>query len=819
MRWLKFLISGLLTLTLVGSLIYPFGRKPPLGQLLNPFSGFWQNGPALTATRPAQLSLPGLQAPVTVQYDERQVPHIFAANDHDLYFAQGFVTAADRLWQMDFQVRAAAGRLAEILGPGPDSVILNRDRRMRRLGMVYGAERTLPRMLEDPLTRQALEAYAAGINAYLDQLRPADLPLEYKLLDYRPEPWTPLHSAIFLKNMSLTLAGGANDIEETQALAYWGPETFERLYPAFEALRSPIIPEPPPRPWWVRRPPDPVPPAPAGYHPDSLLLPFQPSEDRPDEIVGSNNWVIAGSRSRTGYPLLANDPHLSLTQPSIWYEIQLHAPGHNSYGVSFPGAPGVVLGFNDSIAWGATNGSRDVMDYFVLRFEGDSRDVYFYDGKATPVSIRAERIAVKGGPDFVDSVRYTLLGPVLYDEHYGDQPLPMAVRWMAHEPSNEIGTFLRFNRARNYTQWHQALETYVCPAQNFVFASAGGDIAYWQQGRFVDRWRGQGRFLLEAEKREHHWNRFIPAADNPHLLNPPEGYIGTANQHPTGPEYPHYYGGRFETFRGRRLHQLLAVPDTFDLADMKRMQLDAYSMEAADLLPLLLADLDTTALGPLDMQALTALRTWDYQYRTDAIAPTIFQLWWDDLYYGIWRDEFEAAGVPMDFPSRPLTIALLHDSLSSVFYRSAADTGAVTRPQLVNRAFHRVVGQLQNKWPQPEDWQWGQWKTTSIRHILSIFPSFGREGLPTDGYSRILNATSEYYGPSWRMVVALGPEVEAYGIYPGSPTGNPGHPSYGQTIDDWQAGRYYRLWLLKSPEDTRAGSSLRQVLTPSPVTP
>lgn len=819
MRWLKFMFAGLLTLALIGSLLFPFGGSPPLGQLLNPFSGFWQNGPAPEPPRPEALTLAGLEAAVTVHYDERAVPHIFAANDHDLYFAQGYLTALDRLWQMEFQVRAAGGRLAEILGAGPDSVILNRDRRMRRLGMVYGAERSLTRMLEDPLTRTALEAYAAGINAYREQLTPATLPLEYKLLAYHPEPWEPLHTAIFLKNMSLTLAGGANDIEETQALAYWGQEVFDRLYPAFEALRSPIIPEPPPRPWYLRPLPDPVPPAPAGYHPDSLLLPFQPTPDRPDEIVGSNNWVIAGHRSRTGAPLLANDPHLGLSQPSIWYEIQLHGPDHSVYGVSFPGAPGVILGFNDSIAWGSTNSSRDVMDYYVLRFEGERRDVYYYDGRATPVSIRREHIAVKGGADFIDSVRYTILGPVLYDENYGDQPLPMALRWMAHEPSNELATFLGFNRARNYSDFKAALASYACPAQNFVFASAAGDIAFWQQGRFVDRWRGQGRFLLQAEERAHHWNAFIPQEDNPHLLNPPEGYIGTANQYPTGPAYPHYYGGRFETFRGRRLQQLLAAQDTFDLADMKRLQLDAYSMEAADLLPLLLADLDTTAFSPKDRQAYDLLRDWDYQYRAEAIAPTLFQLWWDDLYYGIWRDEIQAAGVPMDFPSRPLTIAMLHDSLTFSFYRSPGDTGVVTRPYLVNRAFNRVLGKLQNQWPEIADWQWGKWKTTSIRHLLRTLPSLGRHELPTDGYARTLNATSEYAGPSWRMVVALGPEVEAYGIYPGSQTGHPGSHRYGETIDDWQAGHYYRLWLLKGPADSRAPILHRQVLTPSPPTP
>ncbi|RMG73752.1 MAG: penicillin acylase family protein, partial [Bacteroidetes bacterium] len=222
MRWLKFFFSGVLTLALLGLLLFPVGSTPPLGPLLNPFSGFWQNGVPPTETRPATLDLPGLQAPVTVLYDERDVPHIFANNDHDLYYAQGYVVAQDRLWQMEFQVRAAAGRLAEVVGAGPDSVILNRDRRMRRLGMVYGAERSLAEMMEDPLSRLALEAYAEGINAYLAQLDEASLPLEYKLLNYRPEPWTPLHTAIFLKNMSLTLAGSVNDLEETQALAYWG---------------------------------------------------------------------------------------------------------------------------------------------------------------------------------------------------------------------------------------------------------------------------------------------------------------------------------------------------------------------------------------------------------------------------------------------------------------------------------------------------------------------------------------------------------------------------------------------------------------------
>jgi penicillin amidase len=543
------------------------------------------------------------------------------------------------------------------------------------------------------------------------------------------------------------------------------------------------------------------------------LLPG-PSQEvltKPNLLNGSNNWAVSPQKSATGRPLLANDPHLGLSLPSIWYEVQLHSPTHNVYGVTLAGAPGVVLGFNDSIAWGSTNSGQDVMDFYTTTYRDDRKEEYWYDGQWLSVNVEIEEFKLKGEASYFDTVRHTHIGPVIFDENYGDQPVPLSLRWMAHEPSNELETFLQFNRANNYEDYVNAMDSYVCPAQNFVFASASGDIAIWQRGKYVKKWEGQGRFVLDGSRRDHLWNDFLDKEKNPHALNPEQGFVASANQHPTSEQFPYYYNGGFEDFRGKRIYQLLSEKDTISLEDMKAFQLDNYSVWAAEILGLMLNDLDTTVFSPTDRKAIQVLREWDYTYTTEQIAPTIFQLWWEELNDAIWADEFDRAAVALDRPDWSTTIRILKDSLQFSFYRQAGDLTPVTRPALVNQSFHRVLGKLQNEFPEMEQWTFGNWKQTSIRHLVPLLRPFSRLDMPTNGYRHILNATTPKHGPSWRVVIALGEEVEAYGIYPGGQSGNPGDSGFDGFVDDWKAGNYYRLWFMKTPADEN-GKKVGQTL-------
>ncbi|MEM7659488.1 MAG: penicillin acylase family protein [Bacteroidota bacterium] len=780
MRWVKFSISLLLTILLMGVLLIPFGSQPfSLGAFFSPFQGFWHNATPVHESQPTQLDFPELTAPVEIVFDERQVPHVFAQNDQDLYFAQGYLVAKDRLWQMEFQTLAAAGRLSEVVGRGDNDVILNLDRQNRRKGLAFGAERSFTKVQADDLTMKALEAYTAGVNAYIESLSPADLPLEYKLLNYQPEPWEPFKAALLQKYMANTLAARADDIEHTHALRIWGKERFDILYPEFPKGDIPIIPDQdswrPKRVGYRYLPVDPsIPAVPENYHPDSLLPGPSPRDlIQNDELNGSNNWAVSGQKSANGRPMLANDPHLGLSLPSIWYEMQLSSPSHNVYGVTLAGSPGITIGFNDSIAWGVTNAGQDVMDFFATEFRDDRRKEYRYDDQWLPIKERIETINIRGEAPYLDTVLYTHIGPVIFDKNYGNQPVPLSMRWMAHEPSNELLTFLQLNRARNYDDYVKALESYVCPAQNFVFASASGDIAIWQHGRYVKKWEGQGKFILDGSRKDHMWGDFLDQENSPHVRNPEQGYVASANQHPTSDLYPYYYTGGFEDFRGKRINQLLSSKDTFDVADMKAYQLDTYGVWAAEILDLMLGDLDTTVFSPTDRQAVQYLKDWDYHYDIEKIAPTMFQLWWQELNTAIWQDELAVAGVPLEYPDWSTTIRILQDSVAFSFYQKVGDTAKITRPFLVNRTFHKVLGQLQNEYPEMSNWTWGNWKQTKIRHVIPFLEPFARAGLPTDGFRHILNATGATHGPSWRMVVSLGPTIEAYGVYPGGQSGNP----------------------------------------------
>ena len=809
MRWVKFLLSLVLTGGLLFVLQKPMGPVTfSAGHFLSPFHGFWQNAASDNDHHTETLSFPDLSAEVEVVMDDRGVPHIFAENDADLAFVQGYVTARDRLWQMEFQVFAASGRLTEFLPAASQEAALGFCKQMRRLGMVFAAERAWQEIQEDKETRLWLESYADGVNTYIRSLKPADYPLEYKLLNYAPEEWSPLKSCLLMKYLAYDLASRYNDIEYTNALQKWGKGVFDILYPTRFLEDDPIIP--------ARTRPDyqPIPPvqAPVEYSPDSMLItanyPFREMDN-----LGSNNWAVSGSKTATGSPILANDPHLGLNLPAIWYEVQLQNPELNSYGASLPGAPAVILGFNDSIAWGSTNAGRDVLDLYKITFRDESKKEYLFDGQWMKAEDRIEVFGMNGNEDRYDTVIYTHIGPVIFQENATGEKTPLAIRWMAHEPSNEARTFIKLNKAQNYEDYLDAIKTFQCPAQNFVFASASGDIAIWQQGKFPHLWEGQGRFILDGSKKEHMWNTYIPQNHNPHVLNPQRGFVSSANQHPTDDRYTYpYYGVRFEAYRNRRLNDLLGSKDTLTVQDMKDFQMDNYSVLASDLLPVLLQDLDTTSLSADQMSLVRELRSWDYMYDIEATLPAFFEIWKNEVSSGIWDDEFEAEELPLKRPLKQVTSGILRTLPEFSFYDNISTPELETKAMIINSAFQSAYDKMKEYNEDPSKWNWAEWKGTSIEHLARISP-FSRMDVPAGGYSSILNATSRRAGPSWRMVVSLGEEIEAYGIYPGGQSGNPGDPGYDSFIDDWAKGEYYKLWFMKNAEDSRGERKFTQTFT------
>lgn len=804
-------IAGILSAVILTlSLNTRWGSVPPVGRFLDPFHGVWQNAEGDHRSVPVPAQLSGLTAAVKVVLDDREVPHIFASGDHDLYYMQGYLTARHRLWQMETQTRAAAGRLSEVIGPAT----LGFDLEQRRIGMVWAAERALETMMADEAGRVAIQAYCDGVNAYIASLDYSTLPLEYKLLDYRPEPWTPLKSSLLLKHMAKMLTGSERDFANTEALKLLGPELFAFLYPEQNRLEDPVIPD---------------------FSPDTAAMgsftaflgsgTWQTIDPQPSHI-GSNNWAVSGSRTASGNPILCNDPHLGLGLPSIWYEVQLHTPGMNCYGVSLPGAPGIVIGFNEKVAWGVTNAGRDVKDYFSLEFEDETRKRYRYGDGWRETAIRVEEVKVRGGETVIDTVIYTHYGPVAHVDEAGHAHL--ALRWTAHEPSNELRTFYQLNRAEGYEDYADAIRHFSCPGQNFVFADVEGNIALWQQGRFPLKPKEHGRFILDGADPANDIQAFIPQQHNPHMVNPDRGFVSSANQAPTDTAYPYYYTGVFEEFRNRTINNHLRNDSAATVQSMMALQLNNHSLLAEEALPLMLALLDTLAFHneKLEMMAYHTLRDWDFRYSKGYIAPTIFQIWWDELnnliydemndpkwnqedYYRHSWEEFSRTGKAyLDmrdsryvYPKAKVTIDLLANHPDHPVFDHHFTERRDNARDIVYDAFYWTVVKLSDIMSygigKPH---WGHYQGTRIAHLMKL-EALSSPKLFIGGSKNAPNAMTHDHGPSWRMVVELTPDgPRAFGVLPGGQSGNPGSPGYLRSLKHWMDGEYHPLQLLRESD-------------------
>jgi penicillin amidase len=796
----KALICIIIPILLAFALNTKFGSIPPLLKFLNPFTGFWQNAEKVKIARSHSLVLKGTQEKVDVVFDDRMIPHIFAANDHDVYYAQGYITAMHRLWQMDFQTRYAAGRLSEVVG----AKAIELDRYQRRMGMVYGAENSLKGMMANPKSREMINAYTDGINAYIHSLSRSTIPLEYKILDFKPEDWTPLKCALLLKQMSAVLAMGSTEFYMTNILQKFGPDVTSNLFPDYPFREDPIIPVG--TEWDFT--PVPVPQQPASY---TEMLTGKVKPKVLEDGIGSNNWAISGAKTASGYPILANDPHLNLTLPSIWYQIQLHAPGLNAYGVSLPGAPGITIGFNDRIAWGVTNVAADVLDFYQIRFKDNTHKQYWYNNAWKNTTSRVETIKINGSANELDTVIYTHHGPVVYFQKpakfkmANSVPTGSALRWIAHEESNELMTFYALNRGKNYADYRKALTYYTAPAQNFVFASADNDIAITANGKFPLKWKDQGKFILDGTDPKNDWQGWIPAAHNPTVKNPPRNFVSSANQSSTDQTYPYYINWEFGSYeRGKRINDRLTAMHHATADSIRLMQSDSYSILAQNLLPALLQQLNPTQLNATQKEAVNTLSKWDKFYAAKAVAASIFELWTKRLFFEIWNDEFTIANVPMNYPSRDRTVELILKDPGSRWFDNVTTPAKETLGDLVTNALKYTCDSLERKYgPIGKHWEWANIKQTNVPHLANI-PGFGSKPLLIGGAKSTINALSETNGPSWRMVIELGKTPIGHGVYPGGQSGNPGSPFYDNMLDTWAQGKLYDLYLMSSPDDKRA---------------
>jgi penicillin amidase len=670
--------------------------------------------------------------------------------------------------------------------------------------MVYGAEKTEANInANNPEMKETVDAYTAGVNAFIKQMDPADMPFEFKLMNYAPENWTPKKTYLFLMFMYYDLTGRAasSDLQLTNTRDFLGYDLFDKLYTNNQDSLDPIIPK-----GTVYQKPSIIPIKPinadSAYLHQSTALGITNVETpaAPNKNNGSNNWAVAGSKTKSGRPILASDPHLGLNMPSLWYEVQITTPTHSTYGASFPGSPAVIIGFNDSLAWGVTNAGRDVLDFYEIKFKDSTENEYWYNGKWNTAEKRTEVIKVKDSADVIEQIPMTVWGPTMYDAHYQNPQSKgrnLAIQWTAHNTSTGVETFYRLNRAKNYDDYIKATALWTCPGQNFVLATKTGDIAIKQQGSFVARWERQGDFIMSGDDTTYAWQGMIPNEENPTIKNPERGFVSSANQKPTDPSYPYYLGTAtsFPLYRGISVNKHLTAMSGITAEDIQALQTNNDNVFAATARPALMKYVQVDKLSPDGQRMLNEMNNWDLVNSENSKGITAFKIIWDSVTQAVWGDELAGSPIPLTSPDDFVLVdQLLKDSNWSVADDISTKGKVENFKDQVTLGIENATKKLLEL-EKENKFEWALYKATRVMHLTKI-PALSRMNLPIGGGENIINATTDDHGPSWRMVVHLTDEIEAYGLYPGGQSGNPGSAYYESFIDYWAAGKYYRLLFL-----------------------
>lgn len=750
-------------------------------------------------------ALPGLAANVSVIRDQHGIPTIRASTEADAYRALGYVHAQDRLWQMEQMRRLGAGRLSELTGPAT----LDYDRLMRTLGLYRLAERGVE--LASSGLRQALEAYSDGVNAWLETHAGA-LPPEFVLLRHRPEPWQAADSLVWGKLMAMQLTGNWHaELKRAQLTPYFTPQQIDRFWHADpDAPRVPAAMAP-------------LPPGLAKRTLAALPAALMPRR-------ASNIWALDGRHARSGKPLLANDPHLGLTNPSLWYLARIEAPGLVQAGATVPGVPMLLIGHNGRVAWGFTTTHGDTSDIFIEKTDPDDPNRYLTPDGALPFETREEIIKVRGGEDVSVTVRASRHGPIVSDTHGGsrqalaayDKPEEIALSLSATllDPEDRSAEALfRMNRAENAAAFRTALRDFHAPQQNVAFADVGGAIGMVTAGKVPVRRSGNGFLPVPGWTGERDWTGFVPFGELPQHLNPPSGRVLNANNAVAGPGYPHFLGRDFDTsHRARRIAERLDAQDRADAPAMTALQHDVLDLAAPELLAVILPMVPD---GP----ARRMLSGWDGQMLRDRPEPLLYHGWLRHLPKRLVDDEFAPTGQePPSLNSHQLAGMLrgggnwCDDVSTSDRQESCA---GIVRAALADAVaeLSAAHGDDMTKW-RWDDVHHARFSSMVLGRIPLLGPLFdvvvetgGSNSTVNRGTSILRNDSAPYrhvHGAGLRAVFDLSDlDASLFILAPGQ-SANPFSPHYDDLAADWGAGRYLRL----APPEGRAMRELR--LTPAP---
>ncbi|GEM47714.1 penicillin acylase family protein [Deinococcus cellulosilyticus] len=725
------------------------------------------------------LKLQGLSGEVKISWDSYGVPHIKASSsDLDAIFALGYVHAQDRIWQMDFQRRVASGRLSEVIGED----LLDTDKFLRTWGFYKATKEAYPALSDR--SKQIIEAYTGGVNAYLATKK---LPLEFTLLGYKPELWTPVDTLAWAKMMAFDLGGNwESEILASRIRAKVGEEGLKQFYAPIPDSDPTILNREELQKERIYQEPA-VTEEPVTLLPETLgkltnLLKIQEAlgmQKVPDK--GSNNWVVAGSRTVSGKPLLADDPHLSLSAPALWYMAEIQGPTLHAIGGTIPGLPAVVIGRNDRISWAVTNTAPDVQDLFLEPADAQLTE-------------RTEVIKIKGKPDITIKVRESKHGPIISDidddaKEVGKDQI-VALKWTALEPGDTtMDAFIGLNYAQNWDDFTSALKLYVTPTQNFLYADVDGNIGYYAPGKIPIRDGWDGSEPVSGDK---DWKGYIPFEELPHVYNPEKGYIATANERPVADGYLYPLGtdDLFATrYRKARIEQLIQETPKHTIESFKQIQNDSYSLLWDDLKPYLLK---TEPKSDAAKKALETLSQWDGFQKQDSVGSTIYAAWYKQLTYMV-QDE-------LDFVvERKHPYFVLGQLQNEGMYCKGPQSQNCA--EYLSFSLENALKDLSSRLGENQGgWQWGKLHKARSAHVFKdnkqVGWIFNRETSTDGGFYTVNVGTydqetfKQTHGPSYRQIVDLSNMDSSQFVFSLGQSGNVFSAHYADLSPLWRAGEY-----------------------------
>ncbi len=742
------------------------------------------------------LVVEGLHSNVKIYRDSYGIPHVFAQNETDLLFAMGYVVSQDRLWQMDLNRRAATGTLSEIFG----STTLEIDRFIRTIGLPIIANELALNISSK--SKSILNAYADGVNAYLAQNQDR-LPNEFILMQYHPQIWKIEHSLAYQRLMAWNLEMAWRiDPVFGELLDRVGAKKMNEIWPNYPTIAPTII--------------------------SSQYSQFNLLQNTLNNFthgllnlvgyagpgLGSNSWVVSGQHTNTGKPILANDPHLAHQNPSIWYEIHLKAPGIDCYGVSLPGIPGIVIGHNQAIAWGLTNVMADGCDFFVETMNPDNRNQHFYQGKWCETRKITEEIQVKDQSSVNWIARFTHQGPIISDLHpvLTNSSKVISLKWNGHLISDETFAFYEIMKAKSWDEFVDGLQYFSVPAQNYIYADTAGNIGYYCAGSIPIRRSGDGLIPQPGWNKNYEWRDWIQFTRLPHLYNPTEGYIVTANNKVVDKRYPYFITTYWEPpYRAERIKELLTEKDKFELNDFKKIQLDIFSKHAQFLMPFILKVLPQFEQNTeLRTYFCHSLQNWDLNLGDQSGASTIFEVFLTKLFKNIFFDEMGDTLFQnfMELPNIPIRITdiLIAQGTSEWFDNIETQNKKETITDVLLTSLEETFEYLVSNYGEiVYDWRWGKLHSVTFEHALGkkkpLDNLFNIGPFPLGGSCTSVNNASyalnkkdfhTLVGPSMRQIVDLSNRNNSLVVITTGQSGHPLNKHFKDQTPLWLNGKYRR---------------------------